>query len=69
MKTISDVELNVMFERYIDRVMYNRSKPSNSQDGLYSAGECREAERWLSLFGVDTSYEHIENIIKERENK
>lgn len=71
MKTLSDVELNVMFEHYIKRKMYNQSVTPGTQDDLYSAGECREAERWLALFGVDTSYERVQKLIKERreENK
>lgn len=66
MKTLTEAEVNAMFEHYVERKMYNQTQPSDSQDGLYSAGECREAERWLSLFGIDTSYERIHAIIAER---
>ena len=67
MRTITDAELAAMFEHYIVLTMYNQRCRSDSQDGLYSAGELRECERWLKLFGMDTSYEHIQKIIQDKE--
>lgn len=52
-----------MFERYIKRKRYNQSHSSSSQDGLWSAGECSEAEKWLTLCGIDLSYFRIQNMI------
>ena len=54
------------FSHYIDRKRYNISHPSDSQDGLYTAGECAEAEKWLSLCGVNLDYERIMDLVNYR---
>ena len=61
---ISKDNLEKMFQRYIERKRYNQSVRSDSQDGIYSAGECNEAEKWLRLFGVDLSYETIQPMVE-----
>jgi hypothetical protein len=66
MYTISEEDAAMMWDHYISRKKYNQSVASDSQDGLYSAGECREAERWLKLLGMDTSYERVQAAISER---
>lgn len=63
---VPDSTLKYMFDHYIERKYYNQLHPSDSQDGLYSCGECAEAERWLDLFGIDTSWERVNALIKER---
>ena len=61
---VSRKKLEEMFARYIERKRYNQSVRSDSQDGLWSAGECAEAKKWLELFGVDLSYERIQSMIE-----
>ena len=56
-------KLEEMFAHYIERKRYNQSVPSDSQDGLWSAGVCAEAKKWLEYFGVDLSYERIQPMI------
>ena len=63
---ISKDNLEKMFQRYIERKRYNQSVRSDSQDGIYSAGECNEAEKWLKLFGIDLSYEKSSQWLKEK---
>lgn len=54
------------FSHYIDRKRYNLQQPSNSQDGLYTAGECAEAEKWLALYGVNLEYSRIMDLANYR---
>jgi len=61
---IKRADVERMFKHYIERKRYNQSKDSCSQDGLYSAGECSEAEKWLKLCGVDLSYERIQEMVE-----
>lgn len=58
-------KLEEMFAHYIDRKRCNQAHPSDSQDGLWSAGECNEAAKWLSMFGVDLSYETVQPMMKK----
>lgn len=51
------------FSHYIDRKRYNMNQPSDSQDGLYTAGECTEAEKWLALYGVNLEYARIMDLV------
>lgn len=55
--------LEERFAHYIERKRYNQNCRSDSQDGLWSAGECSEAEAWLNFFGVDTSYEIVQPMV------
>lgn len=55
--------LEEMFCHYIDRKRYNQENNSDSQNGLYSAGECAEAEKWLEMFGVDLGYSRIQWMV------
>lgn len=57
-------KLEEMFAHYIDRKRCNQAHPSDSQDGLWSAGECNEAAKWLSMFGVNLSYETVQPMIE-----
>lgn len=63
MLEISTEKLQKMFEHYIERKRYNQNHNSCSQDAIWSGGECEEAKRWLTLFGVDLSYERIQSMI------
>lgn len=60
---ITEKKLEKMFEHYIARKKYNQESSSGSQDSLWSAGECEEAEKWLKCFGADLSYETIQPMI------
>lgn len=58
---ISREKIEEMFQHYIERRKY-RSK-STGDDAMWSSGECSEAEKWLSLFGVDLDYCRIQEMI------
>lgn len=66
MATITDEKLNEMFDRYIDLKVTERMEACGSYNEAWISGECKEAERWLKLFGVDVSYSRVEPLIKER---
>lgn len=55
--------LENMFRHYIERKRYNYSCKPGTQDDLYSSGETAEAEKWLRLFGVNLSYERIQDMV------
>lgn len=61
---MSDDKLQEMFEHYIQHKRINQAHPSDSQDGLWTAGECSEAEKWLELFGVDLGYSRIQPMVE-----
>ena len=54
------------FSHYIDRKRYNINHPSDSQDGLYTAGECAEAEKWMSLYGINLDYARVMDLVNYR---
>ncbi|MCI7148912.1 hypothetical protein MSA92_03665 [bacterium] len=56
-----------MFEDYIHRLRYNHSVASDSQDGIYSAGEIAVMEKWLKHFGVDLNYFRIQAMLEGKE--
>lgn len=58
---IKGEELEKMFQHYISRKKYKQE--SGGQDTIWSAGECSEAEKWLSLFGIDLSYFRIQDMV------
>lgn len=66
MVTITDEKLNEMFDRYIDLKVTERREACGSYNEAWISGECKEAERWLKLFGVDVSYSRVEPLIEEK---
>ena len=73
MVTITDEKLNEMFDHYIDLKVTERRETCYScnggwisGNGVWISGACKEAERWLRLFGVDVSYSRIEPLIEDR---
>ena len=71
MVTITDEKLNEMFDHYIDLKVTERRETyyscnGVSGNGVWISGACNEAERWLTLFGVDVSYSRIKPLIEER---
>lgn len=62
--SINEETLEGMFRHYIEKKKYNQARNSDSQNGLYSAGECEEAEKWLELFGVDLNYFRIQQMVE-----
>ena len=66
MVTITDEKLNEMFDHYIDLKVTERRETCYSCNGVWISGACNEAERWLTLFGVDVSYSRIKPLIEER---
>lgn len=65
MKSITDAELDAMFEHYLDIIRRSHKCTSGSEDDIYYTGEMSECERWLKLFGVDTSYKRIARLLGE----
>ena len=61
--TISDKSVQEMFEHYIYRKRDNQMHPSDSQESLWAAGECQEAEKWLEQFGVNLDYDRIQPMV------
>ena len=56
--------LEELFAHYIERKRYNQANSSDPQNGLWSAGECDEARKWLSMFGVDLSDETVQPMVE-----
>ena len=66
MKQILDSELERMYDHYIDlrcKVIHSRR---GSMDEEWYGGCREEAEKWLSLFGIDTSYDATYKAIAKR---
>lgn len=66
MKQILETELDRMYDHYIDlrcKVIHSRH---GSMDEEWYGGCCKEAEKWLALFGVDTSYNATYKAIVKR---
>lgn len=59
--TFEDGALQAIFEHYIERRIYVNN--SIGYDKIWASGECKECERWLTLFGIDLSYERIQPMI------
>lgn len=66
MKQISGEKLKEMYDHYIDlrcKVIHSRH---GSMDKEWYGGCREEAEKWLALFGVDTSYDVTHKAIVKR---
>lgn len=61
---LSKEKVTEMFTHYIEQVRCNQQHRSDSQSGLMTFGSIREAEKWLALFGIDTSYERIQPMVE-----
>lgn len=59
--TISKKKIEEMFQHYIERKKYKQQ--ATGDDTIWAAGECEEAEKWLSLFGVDLDYFRIQDMV------
>lgn len=58
--------LSAEFDRYIDRRRHNLDHSENGKDDIYTAGECREAERFLKIMGVNMDDSRIQDLIEGR---
>ena len=54
------------FRHYIEQKKYNIQQLSDSQDTLHNAGECKEAEIWLKLFGVNLDDNRVRELTEGR---
>lgn len=57
--TITQEELNKMFDHYIRLRIQNGNCESGSEGDIWTGGMIQEALEWFAIFGVDISYEAI----------
>ena len=58
------ININEMFEHYIEKKRASRREPQGSYNEAWVAGEAHEAELWLGKYGVDTSFDTINPMIE-----
>ena len=62
-RIIPEQKLDKMYERYIELKCKALYANHGSQDEMWYEGKCSEAEKWLKMFGYDTSYQTIRHLV------
>lgn len=63
--TITQEELNKMFDQYMKLVKQYVNAIPGSEEETWTAAKIQESRKWLEIFGVDTSYETEQRYLEE----
>lgn len=63
--TVTQEELNRMFDQHMKLVMQYRNAVRGSKEETWTSAKIQENQKWFAIFGVDVSYETVQRYLEE----